>query len=75
MEEMATEVVELVNLAVLGDDEVGLEMQFMPTDDEKAPAAENVPASKNKGEEVYNTDWVHGGIFRWHLTGASNQNL
>ena len=56
------EVVELANLAFLGDDEVGLEMQLIPTDDENSLTPENVPASSNQGEAVYNADCGHDGI-------------
>ena len=37
VEDMAEGLVELTNLAVLGEDEIGLEIQLMQTDDEIAP--------------------------------------
>ena len=38
MEEMAEEVLELKNLALLGEDKFGLEIHFMSTDDNNYPA-------------------------------------
>ena len=75
MEEMADKVVELANLAVLGEDEIGLAMHIVLNDDENAPSLENVPASTDKGEVVYNADWGHDRIFRRRLVGRRNQNL
>ena len=46
-EEMAEEVVELTNLLVLGEEEVGSAIQLMPTDDDNVPAQENIPESSN----------------------------
>ena len=74
MEEMADKVVELANLAVLGEDEIGLAMHIVLNDDENAPSPENVPASTDKGEVVYNAEWGHDRIFRRNLTGARNRN-
>ena len=74
-EEVEEEVVELINLAVLDEDEVGLEIQFIPNDYANDPAPENVPASTNQGEVVYNVDWGHDENFRRRLTGARNHNL
>ena len=68
------EVVELANLAVLGEDKVGLEMQLVPTDDENSPAPENLSASSNQGESVYNVYWGHDGIFQRRLIVARNHN-
>ena len=44
VEDMADEVVELANVAVLGEDEVGLTMQLIPNDDDNATSPENVPS-------------------------------
>ena len=38
VEEMSEEVVELANLELLGEDEVGFAMQLVSADDEHAPA-------------------------------------
>ena len=46
-EDMAEEVVELTNLLVLGEEEVGSAIQLMPTDDDNVPAQENIPESSN----------------------------
>ena len=65
---------ELANLAVLGEDEVGLAIYLIPTNDNNAPAPENMPESKNQWEVVYNVYWGHDRIFRRNLTGARNRN-
>ena len=44
VEDMEEEVVELANLAVLGEDEFGLTMQLIPNDDDNATSPENVPS-------------------------------
>ena len=72
---MTDKEVELANLSVLGEYEVGLEMKLVLTNGGNDPTPENVPESSNQGEEVYNTDLGHDGIFWWHLTDARNQNL
>ena len=74
VEEMEEEVVELANLSVLGEEEVGLEMQLEPNNDDNTPAPYNVTESKNQGESIYNADWGHDGIFRRRLAGSRNQN-
>ena len=51
---MEEEVVELAKLAVLGEDEVGLIIYIVPTNDENSPNPENVPEIPNKVEAVYN---------------------
>ena len=61
-------------MEVSGEDEVGLEIQFVPTDDDNAHAQENIPSSKNQEEAVYNVYWGHDGICRRHLIGARNHN-
>ena len=63
---------ELANLSVLGEDEVGLLIQIMPTDDDNALTPENVPAITNQGEAVYNAhygdDEFSGGL--WWAQGT-----
>ena len=62
VEEMSKEVVELVNLAVLDEDEVMLVMDLVPNNDYNSPASKNVSASTKQGEAFYNVDWGHDGI-------------
>ena len=62
MEDMEEELVDIANLSVLGNDEVRLEMQLIPTNDKNYPAPENTTEIKNQGEVVYNSYWGHGGI-------------
>ena len=38
MEDISEELVELANLSLLGEDEVGCSMQLVSTDDEHAPS-------------------------------------
>ena len=38
MEDMEEELVDIANLSVLGNDEVGLESQLVPTNDDNSPA-------------------------------------
>ena len=71
VEYMEYEVVNFANVSGLCEDEVGLEIQLDPTDDENAPAPENGPESKNKWELVYDADWGYYGIFRWRIFVAS----
>ena len=54
-EEMSEEEVELVNLAVLGEDYFGLVMHLIPANDDNSTASENVPESTNQGGAVYNS--------------------
>ena len=75
MEEMADKVAELANLAVLDEDEIGLAIYIVLKDDDNAPSPENMLASTDKGEVVYNADWGHDRIFRRHMVGRRNQNL
>ena len=55
---MVEEVLDITNLEVLGDDEVGLEMKLVSTNDYNDPAPESAPESTNQEEAVYNVDWV-----------------
>ena len=75
IEDRVEEVADLENLSVLGKDKVGLAMQLLQTDDDNAPDPENIRASTNKGETVYNTDWGHSGILHRRLMGARNHNM
>ena len=63
MDYMVEEVAEFENFSVLGEDEVGLEIQLGTIDDDSSPSPENVPESTNQGEEVYNAGYLHGGNF------------
>ena len=72
MEDILEEVLELANFSVLCADKFGLAMQLVPTNDENYLAPENVPASKNQGEEVYNIYCGSDGIFWRCLTRARN---
>ena len=72
MKEMAEEVAKLVNLAVLGDDEVGLAMQLMLTNYGNSLAPKN-PSITNQVEAVYNVNYSHYSICWRHLSGAGNQ--
>ena len=74
IEDRVEEVADIENLSVLGKDKVGLAMQLLQTDDDNAPDPENIRASTNKGETVYNTDWGHSGILHRRLMGARNHN-
>ena len=47
---------DLTNLAVLGEDEFGLDIQFIPTTDDNNTDPETMPESKNQVEAVYNVD-------------------
>ena len=62
MEDMEEELVDIAKFSVLGNDEVRLEMQLIPTNDKNYPAPENTTEIKNQGEVVYNSYWGHGGI-------------
>ena len=62
-------------LAVLVEDDVGLEMQLVPTNDGSDTDPENVPEITNQGETMYNDDQGHDEIFWRHLTSARNHNL
>ena len=62
MEYMVEEVAEFKIFSVLGEDEVGLEIQLGTIDDDSSPSPENVPESTNQGEEVYNADCGHTEI-------------
>ena len=59
----------------MGEDEVGLEIKIVPTYDDNDTSPQNVPESKNQGDEVYNAYWEHGGILRWNLMGPMNHNI
>ena len=67
---MAEEVVEIENLAVLGEDEVGLAMNLVRNDDNDASAPENVPEISDQGGAMHNTDWGHGFICQRLMTGT-----
>ena len=56
MEDAVEEVVELSNLAVLGEDEVGLAIKFVPTYDDIDTAPENFLTFLNQVEAVCNAD-------------------
>ena len=47
----------------------------MLINDDNAPDLENVPASSNQWEVVYNSDWGHDGFCQRCLEGARNHNL
>ena len=66
---------ELANLAVLDEDEIGLAIYIVLKDDDNAPSPENMLASTDKGEVVYNADWGNDIIFRRHMVGSRNKNL
>ena len=48
---------ELNILEVLGEDEVGLEMQLVPTGCDNSTAPLKIPEITNQAEVVYNADW------------------
>ena len=54
-EEMVGEVMELKILALLGEDEVGLAIQLVRTNDDNSTAPKNFPTSTIQGEALYNT--------------------
>ena len=69
------EVAYLANMAFLGDDEVGLEMQLVLADDDNAPTPLDVPEITNQGEAVYIVDWGYDGIFHRRLAVERNRDI
>ena len=47
-EDVLEEVLDITNLAVLVDDEVGLEMKLVPTNDYNDPTPESAPESMDR---------------------------
>ena len=59
VDDVAEEVLEITNLALLGEDEFGLVMHIVLTGYENSPSPENMPEITNQGEAVYNADFFH----------------
>ena len=58
-EKVVKELVALANLVSLVEDEVGLIMYIVPTNDNNYSSPESIPESTNQEEEVYNVDLRH----------------
>ena len=66
---------EITNLAVLGEDEVGLAMNLVRNDDNDASAPENVPAISEQGGAIHNAYWGHDVICQRIMTGARKKSV